>query len=217
MVFGNQFDRIFDPQKNSRSNDRSNSISLEELKKLKEKAKKYNSCKNENEELTQKNKELEGKIEDLTQKLDELKEKNEDYLQRLQRLQADFENYRKRVDRDNANYKRYATQKILRKLIEHYDDLKRAKKVINALEVEDSVKKGFQMIAKNFKKLLQEEGVKPMKCEGEKFDPYKHDAMMVMPNEAVPENTVLEELEKGYYFDKEVLRPAKVVVSKKSC
>lgn len=217
MVFGNQFDRIFDPQKNLRSNDRSNSISLEELKKLKEKAKKYNSCKNENEELTQKNKELEEKIEDLTQKVDELNEKNEDYLQRLQRLQADFENYRKRVDRDNANYKRYATQKILRKLIEHHDDLKRAKKVINALEVEDSVKKGFEMIFKNFKKLLQEEGVKPMKCEGEKFDPYKHDAIMVMQNETVPENTVLEELEKGYYFDKEVLRPAKVVVSKKSC
>ncbi len=217
MVFGNKFDKIFDPQKNLRSNDRKNSITLEELEKLKENAKKYISCKNKNEELTRKNKELEEKIKVLSEKVDELKDKNENYLQRLQRLQADFENYRKRIDRDNANHKRYATERILKKLINHYDDLKRAKKVINALKVEDSVKKGFEMITKNFKKLLEEEGVKAMKCEGEKFDPYKHDAMMVMQNESVPENTVLEELEKGYYFDKEVLRPAKVVVSKKSC
>lgn len=217
MVFGNQFDEMFDPQKNLRSTKRSNQISTEELKKLKEKAQKYEKVQQENEEIKQENKELEAKIEDLTQKVNELKEKNDKYLERLQMLQADYENYKKRIDRDNANYRRFATKNILEKLIKHYDDLKRAKKVIKTLEDDSSVKQGFEMIVKNFKKLLQEEGVKAMKCEGEKFDPYKHDALMVREDKEKPENTVLEELEKGYYFDKEVLRPAKVVVSKKSC
>ena len=46
---------------------------------------------------------------------------------------------------------------------------------------------------------LEDEGVKPMQSEGEKFDPYKHEALIVEENAEVPENTIIEELNKGYY------------------
>ncbi|TXT61653.1 MAG: Protein GrpE [Promethearchaeota archaeon] len=217
MVFGNHFDKMFDPQKYSHSGKEQKKITVEEFNELKEKAQKVPTLASENEDLQKKNKELKAKLEDAEQKVEDLKEKNKNYLNRLQRLQADFENYRKRIDKENSKFRLYALEKIIKKLISYYDDLERAKKVIHALDVEDSVKQGFEMIIKNFKKLLEEEGVRPMKSEGEKFDPYKHDAMMVRKDEECPENTVVEELEKGYYLNNEVLRPAKVVVSKKSC
>mgnify|MGYP001134843466 CR=1 FL=1 len=215
MVFRNQFERKMYPQ--NHSNQEKNQISVERFKELIEKEQKYENLKKENEELKEKNGELKQQLDEAHAQIKNLKEQNEKFLNRLQRLQADYENYKKRVDRDSANYKRFATEKIVRKLVSHYDDLKRARDIINTRENDHSIKKGFEMILKNFEKLLQEEGIEPMECEGEKFDPYKHDAMLVREDNEKPENTVLEELEKGYYFNKEVLRPAKVVVSKKSC
>ncbi|MFO7796703.1 MAG: nucleotide exchange factor GrpE [Promethearchaeia archaeon] len=215
MVFRNQFERKMYPQ--NHSNREKNQISVERFKELIEKEQKYEDLKKEKEESKEKNDELQQKLDEAQAKIKDLKEQNEKYLNRLQILQADYENYKKRVDRDSANYKRFATEKIVRKLVSHYDDLKRANEIINTLEDDHSIKKGFEMILTNFEKILKEEGIEPMDCEGEKFDPYKHDAMLVREDSDKPENTVLEELEKGYYFNKEVLRPAKVVVSKKLC
>ncbi len=209
-MLGNQFNKINDLKKSSGSRAQLDRISLEDLKNLKQKAAEFEDIKKENESLKQKKSEL-------SEKVDHLHEKNEKYLNRLQRLQADYENYKKRIDRTNEDYKLYATEKILRKLVAHYDDLKRTQKVIGALDIDEAVKKGFQMIVKNFENLLKEEGVELIESEGEKFDPYKHECMLVRENEEVPENTVLEELEKGYMFNKKVLRPAKVMVSRNSC
>ena len=104
----------------------------------------------------------------------------------------------------------------MKKLISHYDDLQRAIKVLETLEQGESIKKGFEMLVKNFQKLLDEEGVKPMNCQGQKFDPYKHEVKMVKIDNNLPENTIIEELSKGYYYNNEVLRPAMVIISKKS-
>ena len=78
----------------------------------------------------------------------------------------------------------------------------------------EGTEKGLEIITKNFKKLLEEEGVKPMDCVGEKFDPYQHEVLMVQETDDVPENTILEELDKGYHFNDNILRPAKVIISK---
>jgi len=63
---------------------------------------------------------------------------------------------------------------------------------------------------------LEEEGVKEMECMGKQFDPYKHEVMMVRETDDLPDNLVLEILDKGYHFNDNVLRPAKVVVSRNS-
>ena len=70
------------------------------------------------------------------------------------------------------------------------------------------------MIIRNFEKLLEEEGIKPMNCKGEKFDPYKHEALMVELNVNIPENTIIDEIDKGYYLNNNVLKPAGVKISK---
>ena len=97
-----------------------------------------------------------------------------------------------------------------------HDDLIRVYHILEVTENRESMIKGFEILIKNFEKLLNYENVKPMNCEGEKFDPYKLEVMIVEERDDLPENTIIKELEKGYYFNNIVLRPAKVKISKKS-
>ena len=144
----------------------------------------------------------------------ELEEKTEKYLNSLVRTRADFENYKKSVIRDKENYDVMVKEKIVKKLIDHYEDLLRAQQVLEINHIDDSVKNGFEMIVKNYEKLLTEEGVRKMNCEGEKFDPYKHESVIVEENNDLPDNTILEVIDKGYYLNNKVLKPARVKVSK---
>ncbi|MEJ2251694.1 MAG: nucleotide exchange factor GrpE, partial [Candidatus Lokiarchaeota archaeon] len=216
IVFGDYPNGFF---RDNRDANRELRISKKEYINLKKKAQKYESLKKEIAKLHEENEELSQKLDKLTkttENVESFKEKSEKYLNSLQRVQADFENYKKRVDKDRDNYRYYAVERILKKLISHFDDLQRAQKVINTLEDHESIKQGFSMIVKNFEKLLNEEGVRPMNSKGEKFDPFKHDALLVQNDDNLPNNTIIEELDKGYYFNDKVLRPARVSVSKQS-
>jgi molecular chaperone GrpE len=53
-----------------------------------------------------------------------------------------------------------------------------------------------------------------MNSEGETFDPYKHEALLVEENENLPDNTIIEEIDKGYYLNNKILKPAGVKISK---
>jgi molecular chaperone GrpE len=204
---------------NERSLSGNLSISKQEYLTLKEKAEKFEAISSKTETLRLENKELKDVLKDLKEDArhyKELKEESENYLKSLLRVRADFENYKKIADREKQKLKLYATESILKKIISHYDDLKRALEVIETLENGESLKKGFEIIIKNFEKVLEGEGIQPMNAEGEKFDPYKHEALMCLDREDLPENTIIEELDKGYFFNKKVLRPAKVIISKKA-
>lgn len=195
------------------------SISKMQYEKIKEKAEKFEILVEEYKKIKGKNQKLHEEMKDLKEdarKYKEFKELSEKYLNSLLRVQADFENFRKMKERENYEYKLRAKESLLRKLIKHYDDLKRASVTFKNLENGGNVKKGFEMIVKNFEGLFAEEGIKPMECEGELFDPYKHEVLMVEEGcDDLPENTILEELEKGYYLHDKVLRPARVKISKK--
>lgn len=219
MVFGDYFDTFMSDRSFLRKPSDKVSISKEEFDILKEKAEKYEAISGSYETLRLENKELKDVLKELKEdgrKFKDLEEENKKYLESLLRVRADFENYKKFNEREREKFKFYAMEKILEKLIKHYDDLLRNLKVIELTDEKGSLTKGFQMIIKNFKKLLEEEGVKPMDCEGEIFDPYKHEALMVEERDDLPENTIIEELDKGYYFNNNVLRPARVKISKKS-
>jgi molecular chaperone GrpE len=62
--------------------------------------------------------------------------------------------------------------------------------------------------------MLKKHGVKPIAAKGKIFDPNQHEALMQTENDECPENTVLEELQKGYLLEDRVIRTSKVRVSK---
>ena len=64
--------------------------------------------------------------------------------------------------------------------------------------------------------MIEKEGVRQIKTEGEKFDPYKHEILMSEKTDKEEDDEkIIEELQKGYMFKDRVLRYAKVKVLKK--
>jgi molecular chaperone GrpE len=212
MMFENNFNR----QRPSESI----IIAKKEYDSLRAKVKKYKALVEEHKKVKSWNDQLLKEMDDLKEdarKYKELEEEKEKFLRSLLQVRADFENYKKRQDRENLNYKKYVLEGILIKLISHYDDLIRALNLLKMLEGADGITKGFEIIINNFEKVMEQEGVRPMKPEGKKFDPYKHEAIIVEEErDDLPDNTIIEVLDKGYFLNNKVLRPAKVKISKKS-
>jgi len=217
MVFEDYYDGIFNGRRSLEDPYRKVTISKEKYKKLVETAEKHEMLVKKMDQVLAKKTELENQIEILKEdgrQLKDLEEKTEKYLNSLLRTQADFDNYKKANQRENERYRTRFKENILKKLIKHYEDLLRAFNVLDLLEKGESLKKGFKMIIENFEKFLEDEGVVPMHCDGEKFDPYKHEALMIEENDQLPENTIIEEINKGYYLNNKVLRPSGVKISK---
>jgi len=148
----------------------------------------------------------------------ELEEKTklaDEYLTRLKYLQADFENYKKMAARERKMYEMCATEELIKSLLPIIDNLETA--LASASQGDDTASfvKGFELIYKDLMAALEKEGLKPIKAVGEKFDPYKHEVTLTAIDEGLPEDTVLEELQKGYMLGPKVIRTAKVEVSKK--
>ncbi|MFX1425955.1 MAG: nucleotide exchange factor GrpE [Promethearchaeota archaeon] len=220
------FEDLFNPFLTKRGSDirqRSTDIiqiSRSDYEKLKAKAEKYEALVEEHKKVKSWNDQMMKQMDDLKEdarRLKELEEEREKFLRSLLQVRADFENYKKRQERENSNYKQYVLEGFLRKIIGHYDDLIRALNQLKMLEGAEGITKGFEIIVKSFEKIMEQEGIRPMESEGQKFDPYKHEVMMVEEGrDDLPENTIVEVLDKGYFLNNKVLRPAKVRISKKS-
>ena len=218
-MFGNNLSDFFGGRRYLEDPNERVVISRKQLKILQEKAEQFDLLSNDFEEIKVQNQELKKELSVLKeddQKMKELQEQTEKYYNSLVRVQADFDNYKKMAIREKERFEDQFMEKILKKLLAHYDDLLRIRKALEFLELVEDMKKGFEMIVKNFEKLLKEENVVPMNSEGEVFDPYKHEVVLVQENDELPENVIIEELDKGYYLNNKVLRPARVAITKKS-
>ncbi|MHA2128020.1 MAG: nucleotide exchange factor GrpE [Promethearchaeota archaeon] len=161
-------------------------------------------------------KEMDDMKED-ARKFKELQEEKERFMKQLLQIRADFDNYKKRQARENSRYKTYVMNGMLQKLLCHYDDLVRALNLMKMVEGLEDIQKGFKIVVRNFEILLEKEGIRSMESQGEKFDPYKHEALLVEEGrDDLPENTIVEVIERGYFMNDKVLRPAKVRISKHS-
>ena len=59
------------------------------------------------------------------------------------------------------------------------------------------------------------EGLEEIPAKGEKFDPFKHEALMVANDENVENGYIIDELMKGYTLKGKVIKYSKVRVCKK--
>jgi molecular chaperone GrpE len=141
------------------------------------------------------------------------KMRSEDYLIRLKYLQADFENLKKRCDRQIAETKNYATERLILQLLDAVDELEMAIKTGQDSGPEaQALLDGVQMTLKKLRKVLEQEGVSPIDCEGRTFDPTKHNAVESVEREGAKECIVGEEIRKGYTMKEKVIRPSIVKV-----
>ena len=73
--------------------------------------------------------------------------------------------------------------------------------------------KGVELIYSQLYSVLKDEGLQPIDCLGKTFDPYCHEVMLTQPSEK-EDDTIIEELQKGYRLKGQVIRHSKVRVSK---
>lgn len=132
---------------------------------------------------------------------------------RLLRLQADFENYKKRSAKENEALRENAGADVLLKLLPVVDDFELAMAHLAGHKDKPGAEfvRGMELIYAKLKDTLKRDGVEEMKALGEKFDPYRHDAIRQGEGD---EGRVTEVVQKGYTLRGKVLRHAKVVVGK---
>ena len=167
----------------------------------------------ENADSTVKEEVKEETPEEVIVKLEkDLEEWKSSYTRKL----AEFQNFTKRKENEVAEMKKYASEGIITKLLDNIDNLERAEQASAETKNFDALVEGVNMILRNLRNLLTEEGVEELEAaEGVKFNPYEHQAMMTENVENLDNDVIVKVFQKGYKLKGKVIRPAMVTVNKK--
>ncbi|MDC0041296.1 nucleotide exchange factor GrpE [Candidatus Nitrosopelagicus sp.] len=141
----------------------------------------------------------------LIQERDELKDK-------WQRALADYQNLERRTQVEVSQRVSSKTNDLLLNFINIYEDFVRAENSLSKEKIDTS---GIIAVIKNMESLLSENNIKPIDAIGEIFDPQIHEAVSMIVDENLDEGTITQEVSKGYISGKAILKPSKVIVSKK--
>ena len=147
--------------------------------------------------------------ETIKSELAEAKVRAEANLAGWQRAQADYANYRKRAEQEKSETVKYANAELIVKLLPVLDDIDRA--LANIPKDIENVPwvKGVKSIEESMLKTLEGQGLKAIDCEGEEFDPERHEALMTCKGK---EGRIMQQVSKGYIYNNRLLRPARVIV-----
>jgi len=147
--------------------------------------------------------------------LKEIVKEDEAVLNRLVRLQADFENFKKRSQKEKTEMYQFASENFATKLLPVMDNLERAEAALtDASEEAKGYIDGLEMVFKQLKDVLKEEGLEEIVCEGP-FDPNLHHGVAVGEDDEKEDQDIIDVFQKGYKFKGKVIRPAMVKVCSK--
>lgn len=148
----------------------------------------------------------------LKRQVKKLEKDIEKYKDLYLRAIADLENYKRLRERESKQLIEYANEQVLRELIPVLDHLHLATQVKGDA---DSIKKGVEMVLRDFMKVLERFGVKRIESEGKPFDPKFHEAIEQIETDDTPDGYVVKEHQAGYLLKDKLIRPARVSVAKK--
>ena len=164
----------------------------------------------EQDEKPEKEKDGKKKKEKPQDKIQEMGEKLAEMNDKYVRLYSEFENYRKRTSAEKADLILNGGKDVIKAILPIVDDMERALQNTQ----DEAAREGLQLIFNKLMTTLQQKGLKPIECKGEKFDENIHDAVMQMPAaDETQKNIIMDVVEKGYYLNDKVLRHPKVVVA----
>ena len=152
----------------------------------------------------------------LLAKYRELEDELSETQERVLRTAADAENFKKRLQREKEEQTRYANESFMRELLPVIDNLERALEHSEPGADQGGLQEGLNMTLKGFLDTLTRFGCTPVEAAGKPFDPNFHEAVSQEESADHEPNTVLRELQKGYMLKERLLRPAMVLVSKRT-
>ncbi len=146
--------------------------------------------------------------------LDDLGQKNSKLEDRLRRLMADYDNFRKRTQKERLEWRDNYHNEVLEELLPVLDNFELALKSIPENPEVKSFAEGMLLVQKQLLDILSKFGVTPVNTQGQSFDPHFHEAMSVVETPDLPDNSIVDEIRKGYLHGDKIVRPALVRVSK---
>ena len=148
-------------------------------------------------------------------KEEELENKNRELNEKVLRLAAEIQNMRKRYEEEISNIHKYEGEELVKKLLPIVDSFEMAIKLDNNDLTDDLSKflSGFKMIYTNLVTILNSLEVREIEAINLKFDPKIMDAVLTSRETGVESGMVMEVLQKGYLYKDKLIRPAMVRVS----
>ncbi|MGL4594854.1 MAG: nucleotide exchange factor GrpE [Thermoguttaceae bacterium] len=145
--------------------------------------------------------------------LEKLKTDLEQANSRTLRALADLENYRSRAIRQANEERMYCNIDLMRDLLPVWDNIGRALEAVDQSNNLESLVEGVRLVHQQFLDVLQKYHCESFETKGELFDPNCSQSIALIPNDAFPANTVIEETQRGFRLHDRVVRPAQVVLS----
>ena len=171
------------------------------------------------QEITPKQSEAKGEMNEtqetgcteLEEELEAAQQEANDYKDKYLRAQAEMANFKKRLERRYEEQVEEEKKHLLLKFLSVADNLERA---LNHGDLsDDGLHDGIQLTYQELQHLLAQEGVEQIEPEGQPFDPSYHEAVAIIPTSEAKADTVVAEIQKGYFYRDQLLRPAKVHVA----
>lgn len=170
----------------------------------------------ENETKEDVNEASDNKEETCEEKIAKLELELQEWKNSYTRKLAEFQNFTRRKEAEVSEMKKYASEGIILKVLDNIDNLERAENASAETKNFDALVEGVNMILRNLKYMLSEEGVEEIEAgEGVVFNPYEHQAMMTENKEELKDNDIVQVFQKGYKLKGKIIRPAMVTVNKK--
>lgn len=132
--------------------------------------------------------------------------RNQELESMLKRTLADYQNLERRIEEERKQLSKLTALLLIEKLLPVLDNLESANNHIKD--------QGLEIVIKQFKDVLFQEGVEEIEADGQQFDPNLHEAVEIQ--EGDKDNKIVKVVTKGYKIEDKVIRPTKVVVVKKS-
>lgn len=152
--------------------------------------------------------------EEVSEKLTLAEQQAHENWEKSVRALAELDNVRRRAEREIDNAHRYGAEKLISSLLPVMDSLEQALQMA-AKEEDAAMREGLELTMKLFLDALQKFDVQQLDPMGLPFNPQEHEAMTMQEAPGVAPNTVVAVFQKGYKLSDRVIRPARVIVSKK--
>lgn len=146
-------------------------------------------------------------------RVEQLEKENEALTDSLKRLAAEYDNFRKRTIREKDDIYKNATSSLIEAFLPVIDSMEMAKSSVENNAEKAALKKGIELVFRQFKEVLEKLDIDEIESLGEDFDPELHNAIMHITDEAFGENEIVEVLQKGYIFKDKVIRHSIVKVA----
>ena len=158
-------------------------------------------------------------LEDETTELEEVKS-DEDIIKDLEdqvlRAKAEVQNVRRIAAQEVTKARLFGVEALAKEFLSVSDNLERAVISCEDLEEINVIKEGLELTLKSLESSLSSAGIKAIEFNDKSFDPERHEAISVIEDHTLEQNTIIDVVQKGYTIMDRILRPSKVVVSKKS-